>query len=217
MAGAISMRERVAAASRKLAAAGLVVGTAGNVSERSRELVAITATGVTLAEMTAAHVTVVGLDGSRVEGEFAPASEIELHLGIYRHAAASAVVHTHSPFATALSTVLDELPCIHYQMMLLGGPVRVAPYEVFGSPELAAGTVEALAGRQAALMASHGAVATGQDLDAAVGNALLLEWACELYWRAAAIGTPRALGEDELAAVAQAVAARRYGEPKASA
>jgi L-fuculose-phosphate aldolase len=207
-------RERVAAASRRLAAEGLVVGTAGNVSERAGELVAITATGVTLEQMTAAHVTVVGLDGSRVEGEFAPTSEIDLHLGIYRLNGANAVVHTHSPFATTLSTVVDEVPCIHYQMLLLGGPVRVAPYEVFGSPELAAGTVEALAGRQAALMASHGAVATGQDMDAAVSNARLLEWACELYWRAAAIGTPRALGEDELAAVAEA--ARGYGVPKGS-
>jgi L-fuculose-phosphate aldolase len=211
MENARAMRERVAAAARRLADEGLVVGTAGNVSERVEELVAITPTGVVLADVTPEQITIIDLDGAHVEGDLAPTSELDLHLGIYHRYEAGAVVHTHAPMATALSCVLDELPCVHYQMLLLGGPIRVAPYATFGSPELAAVTVEALDGRAAALMANHGAIAYAHDVDAAVEQSLLLEWASTVYWRAAALGTPRALGEEERAAVVTAAIERSYG------
>jgi L-fuculose-phosphate aldolase len=152
-------RERVAAAARALAAEGLVVGTAGNVSERAGDRVAITPTGAELKDLTAELVTVVDLAGAHVGGDLAATSELDLHLGVYERYGAGAVIHTHAPMATALSCVLDELPCIHYQMLLLGGPVRVAPYRTFGSPELAQVTIEALDERMAALMANHGAIA----------------------------------------------------------
>jgi L-fuculose-phosphate aldolase len=113
--------------------------------------------------------------------------------------------------ATALSCVLDELPCIHYQMLLLGGTIRVAPYRTFGSPELAAVTLDALEDRAAALMANHGAIAHSHDLDHAVEQSLLLEWACTVYWRAASIGTPRALDAEQRAAVIEAAVERNYG------
>ena len=100
---------------------------------------------------------------------------------------------------------------MHYQMLLLGGTVRVAPYATFGTPELAESVVEALEGRAAALMANHGAVIHAADPDAAVESALLLEWACEVYWRATAIGTPRVLDEDDRAAVVAAAVTRGYG------
>ena len=114
-------RERVALAARRLAAEGLVIGTAGNVSERVGELVAITPTGAALDALTADDVTVVDLAGEHVDGELAATSELDLHLGVYARFAAGAVVHTHAPMATALSCVLDELPCLHYQLLLLGG------------------------------------------------------------------------------------------------
>lgn len=204
-------RERVAAVSRELAAAGLVQSTAGNVSERVGELVAITPTGARLAELTAAHITVVDLEGAVVDGPLAPTSEAGLHLGIYSRHRTGAVVHTHAPLATALACVLDELPCVHYGMLALGGPVPVVPYFTFGSAELAAATVAALDGRLAALMANHGAITHGPDLAAAVENAHLLEWACTVYWRAASIGTPRTLTEADLAAVIETVVRSGYG------
>jgi len=207
-------RERVAAAARRLAREGLVIGTAGNVSERVGELVAITATGASFHELEREQVTVVDLEGAHVDGDLAPTSELELHLGIYRRYGAGAVVHTHAPIATALSCVLDELPMIHYQMLLLGGAVRVAPYRTFGTPELAEATLDALDGRSAALMANHGAIAHGVSLDVAVEQSLLLEWACEVYWRAAAIGTPRALDQEHVSAVIAAVTERGYGTTK---
>jgi len=209
-------RERVAVSAHRLAADGLVSGTAGNVSALAGELVAVTPTGARLDEVTAQQVAVVGLDGAVVDGELAPSTELGLHLGIYRRGDAAAVVHTHSPFATALACVIDELPVVHYQMLGLGGPIRVAPYATFGTPELAALTLTALEDRSAALMANHGAIAVGPDLDTAMEQARLLEWACELYWRAAAVGTPRVLGESEQQAFLEAVSRRGYGTTRRS-
>jgi L-fuculose-phosphate aldolase len=205
------VRERVAAAGRRLAAAGLVLGTAGNISEREGEHVAITPTGAVLEELTANQVTVLDLDGHQLDGELAPTSELELHLGVYRRYEAGAVVHTHAPMATALSCVLDELPVVHYHLLMLGGPIRVAPYRTFGTPELAEVTLDALEERTAALMANHGAIVHAQDLHTAVEMSLVLEWACGVYWRAAAIGTPRTLGDSQRTAVVEAVLERGYG------
>jgi L-fuculose-phosphate aldolase len=205
-------REQVAAACRRIAAEGLVVGTAGNVSARAGERVAISATGAVLADATPEQVTVVDMDGRVVGGELEPTSELGLHLGVYRRYEAGAVVHTHAPLATALSCVLDdELPCVHYQMLLLGGPVRVARYATFGTPELAESVLEALEGRTGALMANHGAITYGADLGQAVELSLLLEWACDVYWHAAALGSPRELDQDQRQAVVAAAIERGYG------
>jgi L-fuculose-phosphate aldolase len=204
-------RERVAGAARRLAADGLVTGTAGDVSMRTDDLVAVTPTGARLEDVTPEQVAVVDLEGAQVEGDLAPTSEIELHLGIYRRLDAGAVVHSHARFATALACVLDELPVVHYQMLALGGPIRVASYATFGTPELAESTLKALEGRSAALMANHGAIAYGPDLDTAMEQALLLEWACELYWRASALGTPRALDSSDQLAFVETVSRRGYG------
>jgi L-fuculose-phosphate aldolase len=204
-------RDRVAEAGRRLAAAGLVLGTAGNVSARAGELVVVTSTGAVLERLTAEQVAVVDLDGMLVEGELAPTSELELHLGIYRRYNAGAVVHAHSPIATAIACVLDELPLVHYQMLALGGPVRVARYATFGTTELAQLTLDALQDRTAALMANHGMIAFGPDLDAAMENTRLVEWAAELYWRAAAFGRPRTLDDTDVQALIEAVTTRGYG------
>ena len=210
----MSAREQVAAAARRLAAEGLVIGTAGNVSARAGEHVAITPTGAELAALEADQVTVVDLEGGVVEGELEPTSEIDLHLGVYRRYDAGAVVHTHAPMATALSCVVDELPCVHYQMLLLGGAVPVAPYATFGTPELAEVVLDALEGRTAALMANHGAITHGPDVAQAVERSLLLEWACTVFWCARALGEPRVLGEDERAAVVEAALRRGYGSTR---
>jgi L-fuculose-phosphate aldolase len=204
------LREQVAAASRELAAAGLVRATSGNVSARDGDRIAITPTGGVLGELTAGDVVVVGRDGALLEGERGPTSELALHLGALERFGAGAVVHTHPPLGTALSLVLDELPCVHYEMVALGGAVRVAPYRTFGTPELAAVVHDALEGRSAALMANHGAITLGDTLAQAVERAHLLEWACGLYWRAAALGEPRALDADELEAARAQFRAKDY-------
>jgi L-fuculose-phosphate aldolase len=205
------IREHVAAAARRLADHGLLVGTAGNVSARDGDRIAVTGTGVVLGACTADDVTLVAADGEVLEGTLVPTSELELHLGIYAGTGAGAVVHTHAPYSTAVACVLDELPVIHYQQLLLGGAVRVTPYATFGTPELAAGVRAALDGRQAALMANHGSVAVGGDLEQAVEHALLLEWLATLHHRASALGTPRTLTEAQQTAVIEAALRRGYG------
>lgn len=205
------LRDGVAAAARRLAAEGLLIGTAGNVSARKGTLVAVTATGVVLAECQAADVTVVSTGGDVVEGALAPTSELELHLAVYAATDTGAVVHTHAPFSTAVACVLDELPVLHYQQLLLGGAVRVAPYATFGSPQLADSVRDALADRQAALMANHGSVAVGGSLDSAVEHALLLEWLATLHHRASALGSPRPLTGEQQADVIRVAIERKYG------
>lgn len=206
-----ALRAGVAAAARRLAAAGLLVGTAGNVSARDGDLVAVTATGVDLAACTADTVTVVRLSGEVAQGELAPTSELSLHLGVYDDTGAGAVVHTHAPFATAVACVLEELPVLHYQQIALGGEIRVAPYATFGTADLAGHVREALAGRSAALMSNHGSVTTGPNLAKATENALLLEWLCQLHHRASALGIPRTLDADQQADVIRAALERGYG------
>ncbi|MCR1785125.1 class II aldolase/adducin family protein [Nocardioides carbamazepini] len=212
--GPAGRRQEVAAAARRLAAAGLLVGTAGNVSARAGDRVAITATGIALGACTADDVTVVSLDGEVIDGTLEPTSELGLHLGVYADSPAAAVVHTHAPFATALACVLDALPVLHYQQLALGGEIRVAPYATFGTGELAAHVRAALDGRSAALLANHGSVTVGGTLDAAVENALLLEWLCQLHHRASTLGTPRALTEAQQSDVVRAAIERGYGTPK---
>lgn len=207
-------RGDVARVCRELAAAGLVIGTAGNVSVRAGDLVAVTATGARFDDMTAGEVTVVNLAGDVIAGDLAPTSELLLHLGIYHRYDSAAIVHTHPPAGTALACVIDELPVIHYQLLTLGGPIRVAPYATFGTPELAAVVADALDDRHGALMANHGAITHGRRLDQAVELSFTLEWVCELYWRAATIGRPHVLDEQARAAALAAYAKRRYGRPR---
>ena len=212
MAGIEEQREQVAAASRRLAAEGLTPGTAGNVSARHDELVAISPTGAVLAELQGEDVTVVDIEGRQVDGPYAPTSELDLHLGVYKRYRAGAVVHTHAPMATAIAcSQMDELPCVHYQMLMLGGSVRIAPYRTFGTPSLAESVLQALEEHTAALMANHGALTYGGDMAAAVDNMLLLEWACGVYWHAAALGKPRVLGREQLEAVVQQFVDKSYG------
>jgi L-fuculose-phosphate aldolase len=206
------LRAGIVEAGRELAASGLVLGSAGNVSARDGDLVLVTPTGARLATLTAEDLAVVDLDGGLVDGPLLPTSELPLHLAVYRRfAAAGAVVHTHPPMATAVACVADELPCIHYTLLTLGGAIRVAPYATFGTAELADGVADALRGRTAALMGGHGAVTYGADVGAAMAATELLEWACGVYVHACAIGTPRVLDDYERAAVAAAL--ETYGDP----
>ena len=214
MTDAAALRDAVATAARRLAAAGLFIGTSGNLSARDGDRVAVTATGVALADCRPEQVTVVTLGGEVVTGDLVPTSELDLHLGVYADTGTAAVVHTHAPYSTAAACVLDELPVLHYQQLLLGGAVRVAPYATFGTPELAARVRDALADRQAALMANHGSVAVGGSLDRAVEHALLLEWLAQLHHRASALGTPRQLTDEQQAAVVEEAVRRRYGTPQ---
>lgn len=207
-------REAIVTTCQELSRAGLVVGTAGNVSVRDGDLVAVTPSGVRYAGLTPEMVGVHRLDGGPVEAPLAPTSELPLHLAVYAaRPEVRAVVHTHSPAATALSALVDEVPAVHYYTELFGGPPRVAPYATYGSEELARNVVHALRDRTACLMGNHGAVAVGADLASAHERGEYLEWLCDVYLRAASAGTPRLLSPGQLAAVAEKMAGRGRRAP----
>ncbi|GAA3441578.1 class II aldolase/adducin family protein [Planomonospora venezuelensis] len=186
---------------RRAAGTGLVVGAAGNLSVRVGDLVAVTPGGVPLDRLEPEACPVLDVEGHLVEGGLQPSSETPMHLAVYASTGAQAVVHTHSVFGTVVATTMTELPPVHYNALLLGGTVRVAEYATYGTPELAAAVRDALAGRQAALLANHGGVTIGDDLDKAFEATRLLEWLCEVYVRARSVGEPRVLTEEQLAAV----------------
>ena len=132
---------------------------------------------------------------------------------VYRTTDAAAVVHTHSPRAVAASTVLDELPAVHYSILRAarGPTIRVAPYERFGSDELARAAVAGLEGRTAVLLQNHGAITYGRDLAEAYERAQLVEWLADVHLAASGFGSPRILTAEELGQVASESARRRYG------
>src|SRR5947209_20573376 len=114
MTGYDDARAAVVAAAHRMATEELVNGTAGNISVLVDDHVVLTASGAVLETLTPAEVVVVGRDGRLVAGDLEPTSELALHLGLYDDTDAQAVVHCHAPAGTALSTVLTELPVIHY-------------------------------------------------------------------------------------------------------
>ncbi len=196
---------------RRLVADGLVVGSAGNLSMRTGDHIAITPSGIDYETMSTEAICVVDLDGKFLGGSRTPSSEWPMHRKIYATIpGAAAVVHTHSQAAVALSTVAAELPAIHYSILRLGGPVRVAPYETFGSTNLAEATSEALQDRFGALLQNHGAITYGASLEEAYERAQLLEWLAGIYIQARLMGTPRILDEAELDEVRRSAERRRY-------
>lgn len=194
-------RADLVAYSRRLVSDGLCIGTAGNISIRVGDRIFITPSSTPAELMAPEDIAETDLDGAVVDASSRPSTEVPFHIAIYQGTGARAVVHTHSMYATALSTTHDELPAIHYMINAVGGPVRVAPYCTFGTEELAQRVLAGVKDRFAVLIQNHGTVAYGATLAEAYWRAQLLEWLAEMYWRALQTGTPRILSENELAEV----------------
>ncbi|MEV0843795.1 class II aldolase/adducin family protein [Actinocatenispora sera] len=206
-------RAEVVAVCRRLVAERLVVGTAGNVSVRVGDLVAVTPSGVDYATLTADQVGVHRLDGTPVQAPLAPTSEAPMHLACYAARRTGAVVHTHSVAATALSCLVDEVPPVHYYLGMFGGRLPVARYASYGTPQLAENMLAALGDGTGVLLANHGAVTLGDTLAAAYDRAVYLEYICDVALRVLGAGrTARLLDETELAAVSTRLA--HYGQPR---
>jgi L-fuculose-phosphate aldolase len=206
-------RRALSEGARAVAESGLVVGSAGNVSVRVGDEMLITPRRYALAAVEPGDCVRVRLeDGAVVEASDGvdPSSETPLHRAVYAASDAGAVVHTHSHFATVLSTLVDEIPPVHYGTIAFGGRVRVAPYATFGTDELAASVEAALQGRRAALIANHGAVTLAGEVDRAVALAIELEWLSSVAYHAMVAGKPRLLDDAELERVAERARTLRY-------
>ncbi len=190
---------RVLATARAMNASGINRGSAGNVSARCEGGFLITPTGMAYDACVPSDMVGVGADGTAT-GKRKPSSEWRFHRDIYAaRPEAGAVVHTHSPFATALACQGQGIPAFHYMVARFGGTdVRCAAYATFGSQELSDAILIALEGRNACLMAHHGMVVFGRDCDQALALAVELETLCEQYWRVLQLGAPKLLASDEM-------------------
>jgi L-fuculose-phosphate aldolase len=199
------IRMRLVAAARRLVAQGANSGTAGNLSARLPQGYLITPSAAPYESMHPEDLVFMGLDWTHGGGQRAPSSEWRLHRDIYaRRPEAQAIVHTHSPFATTLACLRRGLPAFHYEVALAGGhDIRCGTYATFGTQELSDGCVAALEGRQACLLANHGLVGFGPDVETACALAEKVETLCRIYWQALQVGEPALLDEEEMARVAE--------------
>ncbi len=205
------LRAELIATARRMAAAGLNKGTAGNLSVRERDGFLITPTGMDYETLTPSDIVFMRLDGSH-EGRRKPSSEWRFHRDLYAaRPEAGAVLHAHSPFATSLACLRLEIPPFHYMIARFGGDtIRCAGYATFGTQELSDAALAALDGRSACLLANHGMLLFGRDLRHALDLGVELETLCEQYWRACQLGQPVLLGTDEMRTVLEKFAG--YGQ-----
>ena len=217
------LRAAVIAAALGMNAAGINVNKSGNVSARcTRGAVAgcvITPSGVPYARLSPADLVFLPLrdDGAadeHAQGPHAPSSEWRFHHDIYRaRPEFGAIVHTHSPHATALACLGEGIPAFHYMVAAAGGAdIRCAPYATFGTQALSDHALAALDERKACLLAHHGVIACGADLEAALALAIEVENLARTYGEVRKLGAPRLLDAAEMERVIEKF--RDYGQPR---
>lgn len=209
-------RELVVEYGKKLITAGLTSGTGGNISifDPDTGYMAISPSGVDYFETRPQDVVIMkASDTSKVDGELKPSSEYLLHSVFYnKRNDIRAVVHTHSPYATALATLGEGLPASSYLVAMAGPDVKCAPYRSFGTQQLADIACEYMKERSCVLLANHGLVAGGPNIARAFSIAQTIEECCRNYHLARCIGKPLILPEEEMKNLA--VRFRTYGQTK---
>jgi L-fuculose-phosphate aldolase len=198
---------------------GINQGTAGNISIRTERGCMITPSGVDYAALTSASIVHIDLEGTvigRSAGkarELRPSSEWRMHADIYSsYEGAGAVVHAHPPHATALACNRRGIPPFHYMVAVAGGvDIRCADYATFGTSQLSLNMIKALRGRKACLLANHGMICFGDDLDDALGRAVEVEALARQYLLSLSIGVPTLLDDDQMSEVIERF--RTYGKP----
>ena len=195
-------RERVAALHAELPRWGLVVWTAGNVSQRlhSADLMVIKPSGVRYDRLTPDDMVVCDLDGVLVDGDHSPSSDTAAHAYVYRHMPEIyGVVHTHSTYATAWAARGEEIPCVLTMMGdEFGGPVPVGPFAIIGDDSIGRGIVETLRDSRspAVLMQNHGPFTIGKTAEAAVKAAAMVEEVAHTVYVARQLGDPLPIAQD---------------------
>lgn len=214
-----TLRAQLIAAARRMTAAGLNKGTAGNLSVRCVDAgeagYLITPTGMAYDTLTPEDIVFMRLDGAHAGlhgNRRKPSSEWRFHRDLYAaRPEAGAVLHAHSPFAVSLACLRRDIPPFHYMIARFGGDtLRCSAYATFGTQELSDAALAALEKRSACLLANHGMLVYGRDLDQALDLGVELECLCEQYWRACQLGAPVLLDATEMATVLEKFAG--YGQ-----
>lgn len=209
------LRNSIVLGCRELTRRGLTYGKSGNISVRRDERsFFVSPTGMSYDSLAPDDIPLVDPEG-RWFGRRRPSSEWRFHRDIFKaRSEIGAIVHTHSPKATALACTGRGIPAFHYMVAVAGGAdIRCAPYHTFGSEQLSAAAVGALQGRLACLLANHGVIALGQDLEGALSLAGEVEDLAAKYCAALALGQTRVLGDAEMERVADKF--RTYGKQEA--
>ncbi len=203
----LKLRQHLIDTACRMAVSGLNQGTAGNLSVRSTQAgergFLITPTGMAYELLTPQDLVFVRLDGqyAGIGGNIRkPSSEWRFHRDLYvARPEAEAVLHAHSPFATSLACLRREIPAFHYMIARFGGDtLRCSDYATFGSQELSDAALSAMQDRKACLLANHGMLLFGPDLDQTLALGIELEALCEQYWRACQLGQPVLLEAHEM-------------------
>ena len=200
--GARALRAEIVATARAMNAHGINRGKSGNVSARMPGPFTgflITPTGMPYDTMTARDIVPMTADGE-AQGTRRPSSEWWFHRDLYRaRDDFRAIIHVHSPFATALACLPTGIPAFHYMVAVAGGrDIRCAPYTTYGTQALAEHVVAAMHARRACLLANHGMIAGGASLDEALALAVEVETLAEMYCRARQLGEPTLLSDAEM-------------------
>jgi len=192
----------------------LNIGTSGNVSVRTNEGMLFTPTGINPALLLSEQIVAMNLEGQVAEDQLTPSSEWQMHADVYREKPeVNAIVHCHSPYATILACAHKSIPAVHYMVAAAGShEIPLADYATFGSQELSQANLQALSGSHACLLANHGQLATGANLEQALKLAELVEEQAHCYWGTLAIGGPRLLDSQQMDEVLAAFA--DYGQQK---
>lgn len=194
------LRSDLLETSRQMLACGLNRGTSGNAAVRCDQGFLVTPSALPVSEMAPDSLVKMTLAGE-VIGTGKPSSEWRFHRDILAaRPEVGAVLHAHSTFATTLACLRRDVPAVHYMIALAGGStIRCAPYALFGSQELSDHALYALQGRRACLLANHGMIAVGRDLNEALAVAQEVEFLCEIYWRTLQVGEPKLLTAQQMA------------------
>ena len=207
-----ALRVEVITTALKMNAYGINHGKAGNVSARVATGFLITPTGINYEKLTPDKLVSISHEG-KYEGEILPSSEWRFHHDIYAaRPDVMAIVHTHSIYATALAVLGREIPAFHYMVAAAGGAnIRCAPYATFGTQALSDNALVALKDRNACLLAQHGVIACGANLEKALSLAVEVEALAKMYLEALKTGLPiPILDEAEMATVLEKF--RTYGQ-----
>lgn len=194
-------RKQVVEFGKKIVSSGLTKGTGGNISIYNKEenLVAISPSGLDYFDTEPEDIVIVDLNGIVVEGERKPSSELDMHLIFYRNREdIAALVHTHSPFAKTIASLGWELPAVSYLVAFAGPNVRCAPYQTFGTPELAETVLEGMKDRRAVLLENHGMIAGAHNIETAFTIAEEIEFCAQIFYQAKSIGEPKILSNEEM-------------------
>ncbi len=189
-------------------------GTSGNVGARIEGGFLVTPTGMAFEALEPGDLVEMTMEGSAPGRQRRPSSEWRMHRDIFAaRDEVGAVIHAHAMFATTLACLGRDIPAFHYMVAVAGGDdIRCAPYATFGTDQLSANALAALEGRWACLLANHGMIALGRDLDHACHVAAEVETLAALYWRALQVGEPTLLGRREMARVVKKF--KSYGQPR---